>query len=212
MSAAEIVPEHVDEALRPEVVMSLDERRDRIIEIAEQAADDIGHELIAAKREHRGEFMAWVQRSLPFGIDKAERLMAIARSFENVDPEIRAALPPRYTALFEFTRIPIDSVVVGIESGAVTPEMTTAEARDWVAEARAAQFGVEPAPAPAPRPVKPGPEPGFDPNPRLTADIVARELLRNPREDLSAPLETLLRAWLDPKETVHDPSAARSAP
>lgn len=187
MSAAEITP-------IPEVVPTLDERRDRIIGIVESAALDVGAELLAAKKEHPREFMDWVGRSLPFGVDKAERLMAITRAFSTVEPEILASLPPAWTALFELSRLPIERVVVSIESGEIHPGMTVADARDLVT-------GEREAPETQKRTVKPGPEPGFDPNPRLTTDIVVRELLRTPRSDLSATMETLLRLWLDETET-----------
>lgn len=178
----------------PEIVPSLAERRDRIIGIVEDAALEVGAELVAAKREHPREFMAWVARSLPFGIDKAERLMAISRSFASVDPVVRASLPPAWTALFELSRLPIETIQVAVESGEICPQMTVADARELVT-------GHRDAPETQRRTVKPGPDPGFDPNPRLTTDIIVRELLRTPREDLSGSMETLLRDWLDPKET-----------
>lgn len=187
MSAAEI-------AHLPEPVPSLDERRDRIMAVLESTALEIGDELLAAKREHPREFMAWVTRALPFGIDKAERLMAITRSFATVDPLVRASLPPAWTALYELSRLPIETVVVAIDRGEISPQMTVEDARELVT-------GHREAPKAEKRTSKPGPDPGFDPNPRLTTDIVARELLRTPREDLSATMETLLRLWLDPKET-----------
>lgn len=179
---------------QPEQVPSLDERRDRIIAIVETAALQVGVELRQAKIEHPREFMEWVARSLPFGIDKAERLMAISRSFESVDAEVRAALPPAWTALFELSRLPIESVRVAVEVGDIHPQMTVADARELVS-------GHREAPQAERRPAKPGPEPGFDPNPRLTTDIIVRELLRTPRSDLSGSMETLLRLWLDPEET-----------
>ena len=178
----------------PEIIPSLDERRDRIIEIVEHAALGVGAELLAAKREHPREFLAWVARSLPFGIDKAERLMAISRAFSTAPPELMASLPPAWTALFELSRLPIETLQVAVESGEILPEMTVEDARELVRLDRDA-------PEPQRRTVKPGPDPGFDPNPRLTTDIIVRELLRTPREDLSPSMETLLLDWLGPKET-----------
>ena len=176
----------------PELLPTLDERRDRILAIVGTAALDVGAELIAAKQEHPREFMEWVSRSLPFGIDKAEKLMAISRAFGDADPLTRAALPPAWTALFELSRLPIDQVQRSIESGAIAPEMTVSDARELVSGHR------EP-PELLPERPTPGPKPGFDPNPRLNPDLLASELVRSARGDLSEPVEYLLRRWLDPE-------------
>lgn len=180
-----------------ETVPSLDERRDRIIALVSDAALDVGAELIAAKKEHPGEFLQWVATQLPFGIDKAERLMSISRAFGTADPLVLAALPPAWTALFELARLPIDVVAESIESGAIAPQMTVSDARQLVS-------GHREAPVPQIRRAKPGPDPGFDPNVRLNPDHLASELVRCERQSLSEPVEYLLRKWLDPnppKET-----------
>jgi hypothetical protein len=194
----------VEESPRTEIVPSLDERADRIFEILEHAAFDIGAELIEAKREHPREFMEWVQRSLPFGIDKAERLMAISRAFAAADDFTKRALPAPWTALFELSRVPIDAIHSGIAEGEVHPDMTTREAiryRKSLDDAREMVFGHRDAPETEERTERPGPKPGFDPNPVLAADVLARELVRQPRTDLASDVEALLREWLgDPTE------------
>ena len=176
---------------RAEVVPTLDERRDRILAIVGTAALDVGAELIAAKNEHPRAFMAWVATELPFGIDKAQRLMAISRAFAGADEAVKAALPPAWTALFELARLPIEEVQRSIETGEIAPEMTVADARKLVT-------GRDEAPELLPPRPTPGPAPGFDPNPRLGADILASELVRADRATLSAPVEYLLRQWIGP--------------
>ena len=175
-----------------ELVPGLDERRDRILAIVGTAALDVGAELIAAKKEHPRAFLDWVARSLPFGIDKAERLMAITRAFGDADPFIREHLPPAWTALFELSRLPIEKVQRSIETGEIGPEMT-------VSDARALVTGEREAPELLPERPTPGPKPGFDPNPRLNPDLLASELVRTDRDDLSASVEYVLRRWLDPE-------------
>lgn len=169
------------EILTTSVVVPLEDRRQRIIARFEACAVDIGAELIAAKAEHPGKFIAWVEAELPFGIDKAERLMAITRAFANPDPEIRAALPLAHTCLFELTRLPHERLRQAIEAGDVHPDMTVREA----------QALRDPEPYPIP-PVEPSPAS----EPRIAADVLARELLRFPREQLSHDMANQLSVWL----------------
>ena len=176
---------------RADVVPTLDERRDRILAIVGAAAIDVGEELLAAKKEHPGVFLEWVATSLPFGIDKAERLMAIARAFSGADEATRAALPPAWTAMFELARLPVGEIQRSIESGEITPEMTVRDARKLVT-------GRTEPPELLPERPRPGPQPGFDPNPRLSADLLASELVRTDRCTLSGPVEYLLREWIGP--------------
>ncbi len=177
--------------------MTLDERRQRILAAVDQAVLDVGAELLAAKREHPGSFTEWVVRSLPFGLDKAERLMAITRAFGSIDPSVRAALPPAWTAMFELSRLPIETVHEGIESGAITPTMT-------VSDARALVSGVREAPEAQERAWQTGPKPGERQIRVADADLLAAKLVREPRDTLTAAAEAQIRAWLDestPQET-----------
>jgi hypothetical protein len=186
------------ERTQVEVVATLDERAERIIAHISDAALNIGAELIAAKAEHPREFLQWVATRLPFGIDKAERLMAITRAFASADPAVLEALPPAWTALFELARLPIDVVAESIESGAITPQMTVQDARQLVS-------GHRDVPEKLPERPTPGPAPGFDPTIRLPIDHLASELVRCDRQSLSEPVEYLLRKWLDPKPQMEAP-------
>ena len=150
------------------------------------AALTIGAELIEAKREHPGQFMTWVAEALPFGIDTAERLMAVTRTFANADPEVLASLPRARTTLFALTRLPADRLRQAIESGEVTPHTTYREA---LALRDAAESEWEPVDMPEPQPSQAS-------EPRITADIVAKELLRFPVGALSDDYVVRLRRWL----------------
>lgn len=167
--------------------MPLDERAQRIVGHLERAAIEIGAELIEAKREHPGKFMAWVATELPFSIDKAERLMAITRTFANCDPEMRAALPKAHTTLFELTRLPADRLRRAVESGEVNPSITYREAMALRDVADPPEW--EPIEMP---PLEPSPAS----EPRLGADLVAKELMRFPRGQLSDEMTVSLRRWL----------------
>jgi len=161
--------------------ISLDERRNRIGMVLNEASVLVGRELIAAKVEHPGTFVAWVEEELPFGIDKAERLMAITRAFNGADEVTREALPTAYSALYELSRMPTERLQRHIANGEVGPGTTTRECRQLVS-------GNPPADEPILPPIKP--------EPRLGADIVAKELMRFPRGDLSPEVEIGLRRYL----------------
>lgn len=170
--------------------VTLDERADRIIGAVEQAAVIVGAELTAAKAEHPGEFVAWVQSGvLPFGLDKAERLMAIHRAFEGADEHTKSMLPPRWTALYEITRLPSERTRELVEVGRIHPDMTTASARELVAEHRRTESPLPPLPDPP----KPATRNG------LTAAIVANELMRFERHHLDEPTAVALSEWLNRK-------------
>lgn len=166
-----------------EAPITLVERTERIVRVLESAAMEVGRELLEAKIDHPGEFMEWVGRCLPFGIDKAERLMAITKAFANSDPEVQAALPPAWSALYELSRLPSERLIQAIGTGEVYSSMTVVEAKAVATS--------------APPPARP---PASPPIPRITTDIVVCELLRQPRKDLSPSLLTMLQEWLKREE------------
>lgn len=189
-----------------EVVLSLDERRDRIIETLESAAIDVGLELLAAKREHPGEFMAWVSDELPFGHDKAQRLMAVARFAGDLDPVTRANLPKAWTVLFELRRLDPQTMQKAVLEGTLSPE-TTAEAARALAGPdpdvlRKLITGETEPPAVRELDRRVGPKPGHVPvaNRGIETDTLARELIRQPRESLTPRIADLLRTWLGDPE------------
>lgn len=175
--------------------LSLDERRERILTVASDAAIRIGMELIAAKRDHPGWFLRWVDESLPFGPDKAERLMAVARAFGAVDPAVMAALPRPWTALFELSRLAPEQLAQVIESGEIAPDTTVREARELVASFRSGTHEPEPPEEPIEVEaivVKP-PKPLVElPDPLVIA------VLRTDRSELDEWLAEQLREWLGP--------------
>lgn len=172
------------------VAGSLDQHRDRIFAILDGAAIDIGAELLAAKREHPRQFLEWVRTSLPFGEDKAERLMAITRVFGTSEPELLASLPKPWTALYELSRLPVAELQAGVEEGEIHPAMTVDDARQMVTGSREA-------PKTEVRTAKPGPREGRAARAsRLPIDFLVGELVRYPLDDLDEDLTQLLRRWL----------------
>lgn len=129
-----------------EPIVPLEERKARILGVLDDASIQIGLELMAAKVEHTGRFVRWVEEELPFGLDRAERLMMIARAFQDVDPAVRNMLPSAWTALYELAKVPPRALVRSIELGEVTPMMTVADARRYVAESKGRQVPQAPPP------------------------------------------------------------------
>ncbi len=175
-------------ALQPEIVLSLEERAVRITGLLQMTALEVGRELLGAKRDHPGRFIAWVGASMPFGLDKAERCMAVSRAFDDADDEVKKCLPAAWSTLFELSRLPSERFQLHLEAGDVNPGMKLAESRQLVAESDETHPDHRPTAQIAREMVL---------EPRLTTDLVAMELMRLPREDLSASIETMLRLWLE---------------
>ena len=192
---------------RSELAKSLDERRDRIMDVLERAAHEVGAELIAAKAEHPGRFMQWVADELPISLDKAQRLMAIARFTESTDPKVLASLPKGWTVLFELRKLPGDVLVRAVRDGDLDANTTREQAKEFAAKEmdpirRLLTGSVEPplhgkARATRKQLVEAGKLGAARVNRKPLADGLARELLRTDRADLSEPFATLLEAWLN---------------
>lgn len=189
-----------------ELADPLTRHRDRIMDALEGAALEVGRELLAARAAHPDGFYDWVAEELPFSVDKARRLMEVARFADSTDPKVLAALPKGWTILFELRRLPPERLAEAAEAGKVGPEMGREEAKAFVraeldpirklltgsAEVRRHEKR---------RGNRPGPAEGTlaAASRRPLGDSLVRELIRTPRGDLSEPMETLLRSWLDPE-------------
>lgn len=185
--------------MRSQVVqaVSLLERRDRIIAHIEHAAIEVGRELLAAKRDHPGSFQKWLLAEVPISPDKARALMAIARTFDEAPPEVVAQLPKGWTVLLEISKLSGDTFAEAVAHGQITPRTTAPEVRAIRDEATRRSLGMKlAAPPKATGEKRPGVGGAPPSASRLSADMVARELIRRPRADLTRPVEDMLRAWL----------------
>ncbi|MDV7195783.1 hypothetical protein [Mycolicibacterium fortuitum] len=122
----------VEAVVEAEVVRSADEWAEVIKADLSRAVEGIvtaGQNLIAAKADVRhGE---WLLMLSAIGISEAEasRLRAIATRVGNL-PNLEA-LPRSVSALYELSRLPAEQIESGIESGAITPDMTIRDAKDF---------------------------------------------------------------------------------
>jgi hypothetical protein len=96
----------------------------------------VGQRLIAAKEscEH-GEFLRLfkghedaVGKPVPFSVSSADKLMEIARNDVISNSEFVPNLPQSWGTLYELSKLDGETLVAGIKSGEITPDMTRAEA------------------------------------------------------------------------------------
>lgn len=135
----------VEPVVDAELVRSADEWAEVIKADLGRAVEGIvaaGRNLIAAKADVRhGE---WLPMLKQIGINRsdAQRYMVIGERFGDY-PSL-GNLPSSPSALIELSRLPAEDIEQGIESGAITSDMTIAQARDLVNPP-----APEPEPAPA---------------------------------------------------------------
>jgi hypothetical protein len=96
----------------------------------------VGRQLIAAKQscEH-GEFLRMfkghenaVSQTLPFTLNTAERLMAVARHSVLSNSAHVQSLPQSWGTLYELSKLDDETLIAGIKAGEITPEMTRSQA------------------------------------------------------------------------------------
>jgi hypothetical protein len=79
-----------------------------------QAKIDLGH----------GNWQEMVRSDLPFGLRKAEMLMAIARDQRLVKSQTLAILPPSYPVLYEITKLDDPTFAAMVREGSINADMT----------------------------------------------------------------------------------------
>jgi hypothetical protein len=89
---------------------------------------ETGQLLLQCKAEMPGHFMKIVRNHLDFGLDTAERLMAIARHPVLADSAVLRTLPRSYVTLATLAKLPEERVRALIEDRTITPEMRGREA------------------------------------------------------------------------------------
>lgn len=73
--------------------------------------------------------MRWVEEELPFGYDKARRLMAIHLAYTQLPKHVQEQLPRPWQALYAVTRLGRDELIEAVESGTISPKTTIAQAK-----------------------------------------------------------------------------------
>ena len=114
---------------------SLDDWADQIRIGLTQAVEGLvraGLALMAARAEHPGTFLGWLESdAVPVSRSAAYRLMDVAQAF--ADFPALGSLPADRTALYELSRLSVPQLMVAIEAGHITPSIGRQEARAIVA-------------------------------------------------------------------------------
>lgn len=83
-----------------------------------------GRLLIEAKAALKhGQFGDMCERLLPFSIDTAQRLMAIARDNRLTDPALSKLLPPSWGTLYDITRLSDAEIQKAVEKKVIRPDV-----------------------------------------------------------------------------------------
>jgi hypothetical protein len=90
-----------------------------------------GLHLTEAKRDFdHGDWLPWIERSLPIKHQTVGALMQIARHAVLANSQFTGNLPPSWSTLYELVPIPPPQLERAIEAGEVHPELKQSEARD----------------------------------------------------------------------------------
>lgn len=156
-----------------DTAVELDEYRDRIFAVVDAMVLEVGRLLLEAKLAHPGRFGEWVDAELPFGRDRARRLIAIHVAYGHLPASKLRLLPRPWQALFALRHLAATGELdERVAAGEIGPSTTVAEA-----------VGI------ARRHVAPR---------HSEADLVAGRLLGLARADLSEVVADALGAWLRP--------------
>lgn len=88
----------------------------------------VGALLAEARLLDPSGFKAWVNERMPFGFDKARRLIAIHYAYSELPPEKLQQLPLPWQALYALAPHAQGRLLDALESGEIGPDTTQAEA------------------------------------------------------------------------------------
>jgi hypothetical protein len=134
----------------------------------------VGGLLNEARQLNPRGFDRWVDSTLPFGVDKAKRLIAIHLAYSELPEETIAQLPRPWQALYALRSVPIEvAVAAGPET---TVEAARQLARRWTSNTPRGETG----------------------RARFrSADMRAGDLMNHTAGELSEPVRRSLLRWLD---------------
>ena len=113
----------------------LEEIEDEVYSSIDRMCLRVGELLAEARALNPSGFKRWVEQRMPFGYDKARRLVAIHLAYSELPPEKLAQLPQPWQALYALAPFARGQLVEALESGEIGPDTTQAEAitkaRQW---------------------------------------------------------------------------------
>ena len=153
----------------------------------------VGELLHEARVLNPAGFREWVEDRLPFGHDKARRLMAIHLAYRELPPETVASLPRPWQALYTLRHWSGGKLDEAIAAGEIGPETTVKQAqekaRHWSSDRPLGSKG-------AAR--------------YSTADVRAGKLMDFPSDDLDENVFLALRKWMNSRADSGDVSGPAS--
>ena len=143
----------------------------------------VGELLHEARVMNPGGFREWVEDRLPFGHDKARRLIAIHLAYRELPPETVASLPRPWQALYTLRHWSGGKLDKALESGEIGPDTTVKQAkekaREWSSNRPKGSKGA---------------------SRYSTADVRAGALMDFLVSDLDPNVYAALRRWVDSRD------------
>jgi len=168
--------------------LTLNDIREQIFNEVDDMVLKVGALLLHAKQLYPGQFMRWVNEELPFGYDKARRLIAIYLAYSELDDEVKQQLPKPWQALYAITRLEPHELNESVANRAIHPGITITQAKQIVRKYRGEKR----------TPVKPR---------YSQADLIAGSLMDHHPSALSPLVLSALRRWVSAveAETIQRP-------
>lgn len=139
----------------------------------------VGALLQEARELNPSGFRRWVDERMPFGYDKAQRLIAIHLAYSSLPAETVAQLPRPWQAMYTLRRWTGGRLEEALESGEIGPDTTVNEARKKAREWSKNQRPRDPLTA------------------RYSqADLRAGALMEHPASELNPTVREALVRWL----------------
>jgi len=111
-----------------------------VFEAVDRMCLRVGELLYEAQQLDRAGFQSWVEDRMPFGFDKARRLVAIYLAYRELPAETIARLPRPWQAMFVLRRWSTGRLVDAIDSGEIGPDTTVKDAlriaKKWGSDTR----------------------------------------------------------------------------
>jgi len=159
----------------------LDEIEVEVFRAVDRMCLEVGRLMFEARAIEGPRFRQWVDERMPFGYDKAKRLIAIHLAYSELPPETQAQLPRPWQALYALRHWAGGRLDQAIASGEVGASTTVAQAKE-----RARKWSSDSKP----------PE-RFLSERHSRCDVIAGQLMAFSPDELNPDVLRALRRWVD---------------
>jgi hypothetical protein len=158
----------------------LDEIEAAVYDTVDHMCLRLGELLWEAREIDPGGFRDWVEERMPFGYDKARRLVAIYLAYRELPADVQAQLPRPWQAMFALRRWAGGRLNEAIAAGEIGPDTTVQQALTT-----AKKWSNDSYPDPVDLPVR-----------YQRADLLAGRLMATSPDDLDADVYRALTRWV----------------